>query len=132
MSLSNICITASEVVTIGLKWSEDDLRVNDKLLNFKLDTGSDINIIYREDYMLLQPRPKLRKSGIVMKAYNDKIIPSIGVCRVKVRYKNITIQTTMEVVPDQGPSLLGSIDCEILGLVKRVNTVGQAQKNTES
>ena len=76
--------------------------------------------------MLLQPRPKLRKSGTV------KIIPSIGVCRVNVRYKNRTIQTTMEVVPDQGPSLLGSIDCERLGLVKRVNTVGQAQKTLKA
>ena len=120
-------VKSSDNDNIGLKWSED-LRVNDKLLNFKLDTGSDINIIYRDDYMLLQPRPKPRKSGIVMKAYNDKIIPSIGVCRVNVRYKNRTIQTTMEVVPDQGPSLLGSIDCERLGLVKPVNTVGQAKK----
>ena len=74
--------------------------------------------------MQLLPRPNLRKSGTVMKAYNDKIIPSIGVCRVKVRYKGKTIQTTMEVVPDKGPSLLGSTDCERLGLVKRVATVG--------
>ena len=97
-----------------MKWSED-LCVNDKLLNFKLDTGSDINITQRADYMQLLPRPKLRKSGTVMKAYNGKIIPSIGVCRVKVRYKGKTIQTTMEVVPDKGPSLLGSTDCERLG-----------------
>ena len=63
-------VKSSDNDNIGLKWSED-LRVNDKLLNFKLDTGSDSKIIYREDYMLLQPRPKLRKSGTVMKAYND-------------------------------------------------------------
>ena len=124
-------VKSSDNDKTGLKWSED-LRVNDKLLNFKLDTGSDINIIYREDYMLLQPRPKLRKSNTVMKAYNDKIIPSIGVCRVNVRYKNRTIQTTMEVVPEQGPSLLGSIDCERLGLVKRVTTVGQAQQTLKA
>ena len=67
-----------------------------------------------------------------MKAYNDNIIPSIGVCRVNVRYKNRTIQTTMEVVPEQGPSLLRSIDCERLGLVKRVNTVGQAQQTLKA
>ena len=37
---------------IGLKWSEHmTLCVNDKVLNFKLDTDSDINIIYREDYV---------------------------------------------------------------------------------
>ena len=124
-------VKSSDNDKTGLKWSED-LCVNDKLLNFKLDTGSDINVIYREDYMLLQPRPKLRKSNTVMKAYNDKIIPSIGVCRVNVRYKNRTIQTTMEVVPEQGPSFLGSIDCERLGLVKRVNTVGQAQQTLKA
>ena len=107
-------VKSSDNDKTGLKWSED-LRVNDKLLNFKLDTGSDINIIYREDYMLLEPRPKLRKSNTVMKAYNDKIIPSIG-----------------EVVPEQGPSLLGSIDCERLGLVKRVTTVGQAQQTLKA
>ena len=47
---------------------------------------------------------------------------------MNVRYKNRTIQATMEVVPDQGPSLLGSTDCERLGLFKRVYTVGHAQK----
>ena len=119
----DIGMAKSDTDKTGVKWSED-LCVNDKFLNFKLDTGSDIHIIQRADYRQLQPRPNLRKSGTVMKAYNDKIIPSIGVCRVKVRYKGKIIQTTMEVVPDQGPSLLGSTDCERLGLVKRVANVG--------
>ena len=66
-----------------------------------------------------------------MKAYNDKIIPGIGVCRVKGRYKNRPIQTTMEVVPDQGPSLLGSTDCERLGLVERVDTVGHTTRTLQ-
>ena len=121
-----IGMVKSDTDKTGVKWSED-LRVNDKFLNFKLDTGSDINIIYKADYMQLWPRPKLTKRGTVMKAYNDNIIPSIGVCRVKVRYKNRTIQTTMEVVPDKGPSLLGSTDCERLGLVRRVDTVGHTR-----
>ena len=106
-----ISMVMSDTDKTGVKWSEN-LRVNDKLLNFKLDTGSDINIIYKADYMQLQPRPKLRKSGTVMKAYNEKIIPSIGVCRVKVRY------TRTEQL------LQGSTNCERLGLVKRVATVG--------
>ena len=117
----------SDTDKTGVKWSED-LCVNDKFLNFKLDTDSDINIIQRAEYMQLLPRPNLRKSGTLTKAYNDKFIPSIGVLRVKVRYKSRTIQTTMEVVPDQGPSLLGSTDCEQLGLVKRVVTVGHATR----
>ena len=66
-----------------------------------------------------------------MKTYNDKIIPGIGVCRVKGHYKNRTIQTTMEVVPDQGPSLLGSTDCERLGLVERVDTVGHTTRTLQ-
>ena len=43
----------SDTDKTGVKWSED-LSVNDKLLNFKLDAGSDINIIYKADYMQLQ------------------------------------------------------------------------------
>ena len=57
-----IGMVKSDTDKSGVKWSED-LSVNDKLLNFKLDTGSDINIIYKADYMQLQPRPKLSKSG---------------------------------------------------------------------
>ena len=57
-----ISMVKSDTDSTGLKWSEV-LYVNDKLLNFKLDTGSDMNIIYKDDYMQLQPRPKLRKSG---------------------------------------------------------------------
>ena len=41
---------------------------------------------------------------------------------MKVCNNNRKIYTTMEVVPDQGPSLLGFTDCERLGLVKRVDT----------
>ena len=50
---------------------------------------------------------------------------------MKIRYKNRTIQTTMEVVPDKGPSLLGSTDCERLGLVKRVDTVGHTTRTLQ-
>ena len=95
-----IGMVKSDTDKTGVKWSED-LSVNDKFLNFKLDTASDINIIQKADYMQLLPRPKLRKSGTVKKAYNENIIPSIGVCLVKVRYKSRTIQTTMEVVPEK-------------------------------
>ena len=47
---------------------------------------------------------------------------------MKIRYKNKTMYKTMEVVQDQGPLFLGSNDCERLGLVKRIDTVGHTSR----
>ena len=47
-------------------------------MNFKLDTGSDANILSLNMVKLFQPMPEVRKSSITMRVYNSGCITSIG------------------------------------------------------
>ena len=105
------------------RWSQN-LRVEGKTISFKLDTGSDGNIISELEYRTITPKPKLEKSETVMTSYSGGPIPSLGVCCVSVQYKKRHIYAYMEVVRDERrPALLGGTDCARLGLVKRVHAV---------
>ena len=105
------------------RWSQN-LRVEGRTISFKLDTGSDVNIISELEYRTITPKPKLEKSETVMTSYSSGPIPSLGVCCVSVQFKKRHIYAYMEVVRDERrPALLGGTDCARLGLVKRVHAV---------
>ena len=105
------------------RWSQN-LRVEGRTISFKLDTGSDVNIISELEYRTITPKPRLEKSETVMTSYSGGPIPSLGVCCVSVQYKKRHIYAYMEVVRDERrPALLGGTDCARLGLVKRVHAV---------
>ena len=122
-------ITASKDATAALTHWKQDLQVDNLLINFKLDTGADANIICAEDFAHLDPKPRLKKSPVVLKGYYSRRIPTLGICQVRIRYKDREIKTTVQVVPNRRPALLGSADCECLGLVKRVDTISQQTDN---
>ena len=47
---------------------------------FKIDTGSQVNIIREEDYQKLIPKPELSKAGVTLSAYNNTTVPVHGKC----------------------------------------------------
>ena len=105
------------------RWSQN-LRVDGKTIDFKLDTGSDVNIISELEYQTITPKPRLDKSQTLMTSYSGGPIQSLGVCCVSVQYKKRHIYAYMEVVRDERrPALLGGTDCARLGLVKRVHAM---------
>ena len=100
------------------------LRFDNCTISFKLYTGSDVSIISEQQYQCIKPAPKLEKSSTVMTSYSGTPIPSLGVCRVSVRYKKRQTSTYLEVVREEcRPAILGGPDCDKLGLVKRVNAM---------
>ena len=60
----------------------DEIYVCDVPMDFKLDTGSDGNILSLKMLKLIQPMPKVRKSAITMRTYDGGNIPSIGEAEV--------------------------------------------------
>ena len=66
-------------------WSPN-LRVEGRIMFFKRDTGSDVNIISELEYRMITPKPKLEKSPTVM-TYSGGPVPSVGVCCVSAQYK---------------------------------------------
>ena len=51
------------------RWSQN-LRVEGRKISFKLDTGSDVNIISELGYRTITPKPRLEKSETVMTSYS--------------------------------------------------------------
>lgn len=46
------------------------LQGNETLINFKIDTGADVNVIPVKIYNTIKPKPKLAKTSITLTAYN--------------------------------------------------------------
>ena len=102
---------------------QQKINVCDVPMNFKLDTGSDANILSLNMLKLIQPMPEVSKSSITMRAYNGGYIPSIGEAKVTLSYKNNIIESTMQIIKQCRQPILGAIDCKNLNIVKRVNAV---------
>ena len=58
------------------RWSQN-LRVKGRTIAFKLDTGSDVNIISEMEYRTTTPQPRLEKIETVMTSYSGGPIPSL-------------------------------------------------------
>ena len=102
---------------------QQKINVCDVPMNLKLDTGSDANILALNMLKLIQPIPEVSKSYITMCVYNGGCIPSIGVAKVTLSYKNNIIESTMQIIKQCRQPIMGAIDCENLNIVKRVNAV---------
>ena len=101
-------------------------------VNFKLDTGEDTNIISQQMYNQLQPLPAVGKSPVTLRAFDGQRIESIGVFKVPLKYRNKVLETVFKIVPDGNNALLGSYDCEHIGLIKRVDMKDETSNVNDS
>ena len=66
---------------------------------------------------------------MVLKMYNNSNIEQLGVCTVKLRYKDEDVKCGFFVVPDDGPRLLGKPGIELLGILRIICEVMDGQQN---
>ncbi|PIK56894.1 hypothetical protein BSL78_06220 [Apostichopus japonicus] len=99
------------------------LIVNDSEINFKLDTGAQINIIPVSEYDKLLPKPKLYATKVKLTAYGGTPVPVMGQCIAKLHHKSKTQFVSFYVVPRNVQPLMGVETCVKLGLIKRVNRI---------
>ena len=64
-----------------------NLMVNDRQVEFKLDTGAQTNLISESVYQSLKPKPKLHPARVKLTGYSGAAIPVKGRCFVQVEYK---------------------------------------------
>ena len=60
------------------RWSQNQ-RAEGRTIAFKLDTGSDVNIISELEYRTITPKPRLEKSQTVMTSYSGGPVQNLGV-----------------------------------------------------
>ena len=104
--------TLSECNSVDSKKPKSDMiwitpRVNGKLLQMELDTGSAVSVISKQDYNTHFGTSKLSNTPITLKTYSgEKVIP-LGVFEVKVEYEGQSAMLKLYVVDKGGPILFG-------------------------
>ena len=96
---------------------------NNMIIPYKIDTGSDGNIMPWYIFKNLFPRVtesqlvKTIKNNIKLKIYNQTYINQLGMCMVIISYKNNRRKCEFFVVPGNGQALLGMPDTAALNII---------------
>ena len=61
------------------KWVQN-LKIEDSIIEVKLDTGSDVNILPYNVFQKIKPRSKINPTSTVLKAYGGQEIKPKGEC----------------------------------------------------
>lgn len=92
-------------------------------VQFKLDTGSAVNIISCQIFNSLRLTGPLEPPDSKLTSYSGNMIPVLGKVQLHCRYKAKDILTTFYVVDTAAPPLLGFRSCIDLGLIQLTYSV---------
>ena len=90
-------------------------------VSYKLDTGSQVNVILQKTYHALQKKPKLYTAMEKLIAYDGNAIPVIGRCIINLaRKEKPNIPAQMFVAPTDSSPIIGLETFQRLNLIKRI------------
>jgi hypothetical protein len=103
---------------------ELDVCGDGQITTFKIDTGADITVMKRCDFVKMPNRPLVRASSIKSLKSPGGRVETLGEFDADVIHKGKRYTFPVMVIPNTaGSNLLGRSVCESMGLVKRVNEV---------
>ncbi|XP_062517330.1 uncharacterized protein LOC134192600 [Corticium candelabrum] len=103
-------------------WSMS-LRTNGGMVNFKLDTGAQVNVLPRSVYCRLTAKPVLEPAKLRLMPHGlSRPLPVDGQCFCQVEH-GTTHHLQFYVVPATASPILGLNACQKLGLVKQIAEV---------
>ena len=115
------------VLTANLKMSSHQVSI---IIPYKVDTGSDGNIMPLHLYKKLLPRATkeqlvaTKNKIIQLKMYNKTAISQLGICKVKIQHGNAQKMCKFFVDPGNGQALLGMPDINMLNIINlNFNTI---------
>lgn len=91
-----------------------------KIVKFKLDTGSQVNVLPYHIYCKLNISTPLLKSKRTLSAYNGNILPSLGICHLPCTHKSSKLDVEFYVVDTKSTPILGMKSCLDFGLIKLI------------
>ena len=106
-----------------------DLNASGSMINFKIDTGAQIDVLPHREYLKLYKRPKLVKTATKLKAYNGTPISVVGKYFVEVRHKGEVLQIPFIVADTQAAPILGLQTSSRFQLIKRIESVTRSMPN---
>ena len=97
-----------------------DLTVNKTLINFKIDSGTEANIIPLCEYRNIRNRPKLHKPRVKLTAYNGTNIPVEGSCILYVENNNKCYPILFIVADIDSQPIIALKTSKQLNLIQRI------------
>lgn len=86
-------------------------------VDFKVDTGAQVNLINEADIARLDQNVSLKKSNSSLSSYTGHEIPVLGVVDVSCTYRNVSEMVEFQVVGEEYVSILGLPTLLQLGIV---------------
>ena len=105
------------------------IDTNGSLIPYKLDTGTQFNILLKSDYQQLRQKPQLYPSVVKLQAYNGSPKPVPGKSVVNLHYKGKRYPILFIIVDIDATPILGLATCSILNLTNRVMQIDDSLHN---
>ena len=109
--------------TTDLEWTIH-LETNGTPIKYKLDTGSQVNLLPKSAYLRLRQKPQLHPANVKLTAYNGTSIPVAGKCILNLlNHDHVNTPTLFIIAETNSVPIIGLSTCQKLNLVTRVMTV---------
>ena len=111
------------------------MPVNKRKITFKIDTGSQANIIPLKLFRNIRDAPRLSHANVRLTAYDGSTIPVKGKCNMTLTHHGCTYTTEFFVANVTSEPVLGAKASIDMGLIKRiynVNTTHDTEKISQT
>lgn len=116
--------TISDISSMFRSYWTEQIRVGGILVNFKLDSGSDSNIISLKIYKKIDPHcEKMKPTSIILEAYGGQKIKPLGIVDLICEYKGERGIFPFLILNENYTSILGIETCIKLNMIKRIETI---------
>ena len=105
-----------------------DILVNDKLVNFKIDSGADVSVLPVHIYEKLENINLKPTDKLLLGPCNYKL-NCLGKFKAKLTANNLSVENDVYVVKDLERPLLSRYDSQSLNLINKVETVNKVESN---
>lgn len=121
LNLGELNLTVNTLVTTSRKEWLEEIIVNGYYTIFKLDPGSEVNILPLAVIQNWQNKPLIRKTKIEVGAYGGSKVSIAGETTLSCTVGNMTKPVHFVISTDHGSPILGLEVCESFNLVTRNN-----------
>ena len=96
-------------------------------IEFKIDTGSQVNIIPFKSYFKMKHRPHIKRSHTHLSSYGGTSLKVRGMCDLPCKYKDCDTHLEFYIVDTDSPAILGLRACIDLQLIQLIMSVDKQE-----
>ena len=117
-------LVALDTIFVGSLGSSNDswqtaIRIGNRLVNCKVDTGAEVNVMPQRVYKQLRVKPSLLPTKTILRTVAGQIKP-LGVMETSIQFKNRKSVAKFFVIEDSTQTLCGLQTSAELGLVQKL------------